>query len=76
VQATPAFSAGKASKLFDGPWYAEQAGRTYDVSRDGKRFLMIKDTVVLDPRSPSQTSATITVVLNWTEELKARLPAP
>ena len=36
----------------------------YDVSPDGQRFLMIKDS---DTESfPSQ----INVVLNWTEELK------
>src|SRR5207247_2190517 len=76
VQTTPTFSAGNATKLFDGPWSVVQAGRTYDVSRDGKRFLNIKDNTLLDARSPSQTtSPTITVVLNWAEELNARLPA-
>ena len=47
------------------------AGRTYDVSPDGKRFLMIKDA-----GTPSQASAptSIVVVRNWVEELKRLVP--
>jgi hypothetical protein len=44
--------------------------RAYDVSRDGQKFLMIKDNVGADPAS---TPTGIVVVLNWAEELKARL---
>jgi len=73
VQTTTTFTPGKAVKLFDGPWYAVQPGRTYDVSRDGKRFLMIKDMFAPGDKTVAQSA--ITVVLNWTEELKARLPA-
>jgi hypothetical protein len=40
---------------------ANSIGRTYDVSPDGRRFLMIKP----DPAS----SATIAVVQHWFEEL-------
>jgi len=71
VQTTPTFSAGQPAKLFTGPWFALPAGRTYDVSNDGKRFVMIKDANVAGERvSPP----TITIVLNWVEELKARVP--
>ncbi len=47
------------------------AGRTYDVSPDGKRFLMIKDA-----STPSQASepTSIVVVRNWVEELKRLVP--
>jgi serine/threonine-protein kinase len=47
-------------------------GRTYDISADGRRFVMMKNA-----ESPAQTSAVrrIVVVQNWTEELKARVPA-
>ena len=46
--------------------------RTYDVSPDGKRFLVIKDA----PGSESSTrSAAIVVVQNWVEELKRLAPA-
>ena len=66
VQTTPTFSTGNPSKLFDGPWFAQQGGRTYDVSRDGQRFLMIKDAT-LSTTTGNQPAAlpTITVVLNW-----------
>jgi serine/threonine-protein kinase len=71
VRTTPSFSAGNPTKLFDGPWSVTQSGRTYDVSRDGQRFLLIKDAT-----ASNQPSAlpTITVVLNWQEELKQRVP--
>ena len=71
VQTTPTFSAGKPRKLFDATWWTAQSGRTYDVSADGQRFLAIKD-----PSSDGETASlqTFTVVLNWVEELKQKLP--
>jgi serine/threonine-protein kinase len=71
VQITPTFSAGKPTKLFDANWWTAQSGRTYDVSADGKRFFAIKD-----PSSDGQNTSTqtFTVVLNWMEELKQKLP--
>jgi serine/threonine-protein kinase len=51
---------------------AYHSGRTYDVSPDGRRFLMIKrgagDRV-------SGASASMVVVLDWFEELKRRVAA-
>jgi Tol biopolymer transport system component len=46
-------------------------GRTYDISPDGQRFLMIKEG------SAGQTSSNtgLVVVLNWVEELKRLAPA-
>ena len=41
---------------------------TFDVSADGKRFLMIKEA----ERAALVTQ--INLVLNWTEELKRRVP--
>jgi serine/threonine-protein kinase len=43
------------------------AGRQYDVSRDGKRFLMMKDA-----GGERQGARHITVVQNWFEELRRR----
>jgi serine/threonine-protein kinase len=40
-------------------------GRTYDLSLDGRRFLMLKPNQSEDP--------SIVMVLNWTEELKRRV---
>ena len=68
VQTTPTFSAGPATTLFATLYY-DEATRGYDVSPDGQRFLMIKDTAAT--RAP-----TMVVVLNWLEELKAKLSAP
>ncbi len=72
VLTAPTFSAGNPSKLFDGQWFAPPGTRPYDVSRDGQRFLMIKDAM---SSGSTGASPTITVVLNWFEELKARVPA-
>jgi hypothetical protein len=71
VRTTPAFSAGKPTKLFDASWWSAQSGRTYDVTADGQRFLAIKD-----PSSDGADAATQTfsVVLNWQEELKRLVP--
>jgi hypothetical protein len=67
------FSADNATKLFDtAPYYFGNAGRTYDVSADGQRFLMIK---VSSTQNTTATAASLVVVEHWTEELKARVPA-
>ena len=68
-----AFFAGSPSKVFDGTQYvSSRFGRMYDVSPDGQRFLMLKPDA-----SSKQTaaSASLVVVLNWFEELRARVPA-
>jgi hypothetical protein len=44
--------------------------RTYDVARDGKRFLGLTSTTA--PAGPTRPE--IRVVLNWFDELKARAP--
>jgi serine/threonine-protein kinase len=71
VQTMPTFSPGKPTKLFDATWWTAQSGRTYDVTADGQRFLAIKDPSSNDPDATPQT---FTVVLNWIEELKQKLP--
>jgi len=45
------------------------ASRSYDISLDGKRFLMIKE----DSPDRSVRAVKLVVVLNWTEELKTRM---
>jgi hypothetical protein len=67
----PGFSAGKPRVLFEGRYLTTafpQNSIAYDVSADGRRFLMVKE--VDRARAPAQ----ITVVLNWQEELKRRVP--
>jgi serine/threonine-protein kinase len=65
VESGPVFASGTPQRLFRGNFFlggADSIGRTYDVSPDGKRFLLIKP----DPAA----SATIAVVQQWFEELK------
>ena len=59
------FMASSPTELFEGP-YADN----FDVAPDGQRFLMIKDNVGADQTA---TPASMVVVLNWLEELKARV---
>jgi len=70
VQTSPTFSPGKPKKLFDANWWTAQTGRTYDVSVDGQRFLAIKDPTA----AQGSALSTFNVVLNWTEELKQKIP--
>jgi len=68
VQTTGAtFSTGNPARVFDRAYATPVGFRTYDVSPDGQRFLMIKD-------DQSATAAGIVVVLNWQEELKRLVP--
>jgi Tol biopolymer transport system component/predicted Ser/Thr protein kinase len=65
VQTSPAFRAGPPKMLFQGNYV-----NSYDVARDGKRFLMIKP-----PGAAQSPTDQVTVVLNWFEELRRRVPA-
>jgi serine/threonine protein kinase/Tol biopolymer transport system component len=71
VTTQPTFSAGKPKVLFEGQYVAVSPGLTgtaFDVSPDGQRFLMVKET------EASMSATQINVVLNWFEELKRRAP--
>jgi hypothetical protein len=65
--------AAAPTRLFSGQFVRDASTtRTvanYDISRDGKRFLMLKTA----PASPA-TAPPVSIVLNWTEELKQRVP--
>ena len=68
VQTNPGLKVGESRVLFDEPYMLSPANagmQTYDVLPDGQQFLMVSEL---------QTSAELTVVLNWFEELKARVP--
>ena len=69
IELTPAFSAGRPRKLFDGPYERSVAlWANYDASPDGQRLLMVRR------ENPSPPATHINVVLNWLEELKQKLP--
>jgi hypothetical protein len=62
---------GKPSVLFEGDYvsHSNPPGFQYfDISPDGKRFLMLKE----GPSAEAQGQ--INVIVNWTEELKRLVP--
>jgi eukaryotic-like serine/threonine-protein kinase len=65
-----AWSARAPQKIVDGPYVTvtAESGRTYDVSPDGRRFLMVKQPA-------TRASAQIVIVQNWFEELRRLVPA-
>ncbi len=71
VETGTTFVAGVPRKLFESriSFAGTTTGRTWDVAADG-RFLMIRDPV------DDIVSPPLNVVLNWIEELKAKLPVP
>ena len=70
IRTGSSFTYGSAASIIDMPFTndpVERSGRSYDVSPDGDRFLMLEDA------NDSATSE-IVVVLNWFEELKRLVP--
>ena len=63
VTATPNFSVGRAERLFEDSGL--RLGRGFDVSADGRRFVVVE--TVKEPDPP-----TIRVVQNWFEEFRDR----
>jgi len=63
------WNASPPAKVLEGPYEMElpQTSRTYDVSPDGQRFLVVK-------RSANQVTPQIVVVQNWLEELNRLVP--
>jgi len=70
IAAGPGFSPGRPVRLIEGTGYAgagaQGSGRTYDVSADGSRFLMVQ--------TGDQSTTPLVVVLNWFEELERLAP--
>jgi serine/threonine-protein kinase len=65
---------GPPARVFDGSFVwvlPTYAGRQYDVSSDGQRFLVMKPSSSQDQ---ADVPTSITIVQNWTEELKQRVP--
>jgi len=67
VEVSHGFRAGTPRMLFDKRYRAF----AYDVSPDGRRFLMLKNAVGQD-----DTPDELHVVINWAEELRRRVPLP
>ena len=70
VKLSPSLSLGRVTKLFDGEKPTRgTSGRRYDISPVDGRFLMIKPVT-----EDSNGTINISVVLNWFEELRERVP--
>jgi len=76
VQPAPTWSAGNPTKLFTGGYFyndgagAAGEGRTYDVSPDGRCFLMVKEVGTKQPTA----APNLVVIQSWGEELKRLAP--
>ena len=65
IQAETELTVGQPLVLFEGPFLSSgSAGFTYDVSRDGRRFLMVRLA------APQDTVGELVVVGNWLSEVQ------
>ena len=75
VQLKPTFTPGSPAKLFDARSlgldgrFLGSTMRTFDISPDGQRFLMLQGSLTDDGNAPSLG---MVVVQNWFEELKTK----
>ena len=69
----PAFGIGQPRQLFTIKSRYVTAGRPWDVDPSGKRFLLIQRAESAGDRTQAPRPR-IEIVLNWAEELKARVP--
>jgi hypothetical protein len=77
VETGAGFQVSPPTLIIEGSYYGPSGsfhGRTYDVAPDGERFVMLKEEAVDNTGDPLASTPQITVVLNWFEELKARVP--
>jgi eukaryotic-like serine/threonine-protein kinase len=77
VKTEPSFDIVGTSKVlfrgtFVGPYMGE--GTPWDISHDGKRFLMIKSPVSTGAGPATAGPRKINIIANWFEELKQRAP--
>ena len=70
VETDPTFSPGNPEVLFE-DGYLRASGRTYDISPDGQRFLMVSEGSEADGTT---AETQLVMVTNWFEELEARVP--
>ena len=66
VETEPRFQAGIPQLLFEDTGFLQEFGRTYDISPDGQRFLIVKQ----DESALSE----LVIVENWFEEIRRLVP--
>ena len=69
VTLAPAFTSGTPKELFKGDYEVNRPARAYDVSHDGRHFLLLQAR----ERAPERITQ-MRVVQNWHEELKRLVP--
>jgi serine/threonine protein kinase len=74
LQTEPAFNFGTPKELFKSKYVSNTIGHPWDISPDGKRFIMIKPPAAAAAAPPAAAQPKIGIVLNWFEELKQRVP--
>ena len=72
VQTKPTFSSGNPVRLFDLTNLGAVQGRPYDAAGDAQKFIVIRK-VAQPGVAPTPPAREIVVVVNWIEELKAKL---
>ena len=71
VHAGASFSSERPRSLFEGPYFDIEPGlRHFDISPDGRRFVMIKDVQEIEASARDE----LTIVLNWFDELRRLAP--
>jgi eukaryotic-like serine/threonine-protein kinase len=76
VETRPVFRPEKPKVLFRGAYFSWISGLTpWDISPDGKRFLMLKEAPSSAKPAAAEASGKINIVANWLEELKQLVPA-
>ena len=68
VSTRPEFRAAKPEVLFEGYYKEDPTGPQYDITPDGRRFVMMKENEQVVAATQRN------VVLNWFEELKQKVP--
>ena len=73
VEPGPTLQVGEATLLFEGEYFSLPVARSYDVSPNGERFLMIKPP---DAATTGTAVPEAILVKNWFEELTRLVPVP
>ena len=67
IETDPVFKSTVPSALFAWRFQPDERGGEYDVTPDGRQFVMVKRN--------QETFTEVNVILNWVEELERMVPA-
>ncbi len=69
IQTASSLIAGRPVKVFNTHYYPGNGFRAFDIAKDDRRFLMLKDA-----SGNGTSAASIVAVLNWPAELERLVP--